>query len=77
MVGSDAIIRLLEEGIEDIKSGRRESNKAIIVFLTEGVNHPEEYSVGWGQAGLKMSESLGLLDLCKTMFINEMGYGDG
>ena len=46
-------------------------DKALFVKLD---SNNGDYTVGFSQAGMSMSECLALIEVVKTMFLREMGY---
>lgn len=64
----------LEDSIKNIEQGRgafEKSKKALIITLddTDG-----QYAISFEQAGMKMSECIGLCEITKQLFLEEMGY---
>lgn len=68
--GNRTVTQLLEDEIGE-QENRGNPDKAIIIYLNTA---EDQYSVGWSQAGLKMSECVSLLDIAKDMFKREMNY---
>lgn len=60
---------MLLDALEDVRSGERKANKAIVLFLDD---EGGKYLHGYNQAGLRMSECVLLCEMGKTMFKEEM-----
>jgi len=61
----------LEDAFEEIRSGRRQANKVLVLFLDDSDGR---YDVGFTQAGLSMSQAIALMEVAKPLFLDEMGY---
>lgn len=64
---------MLHEVISDIKHDRRSFNKALVIFLDDT---DCQYNPGFANAGMSMTECIGLCEVMKTIFIGEMGFHD-
>ena len=69
--GYRSVESMLADEIELISSGKRKANKAMVLFLDdkEGV-----FNAGFGNAGLSCSQMLALLEVAKTLVLDDMGY---
>lgn len=63
---------MLRLAADEIDSGEREANKAVVLFLKDDVG--TEYSVGYRNAGMCVSECLALMKVAATLFLRDMGF---
>ena len=61
---------MLLDALEDVRAGKRENKKAIVLFLDD---EGDKYLHGYNQAGMSSSECVLLCEMAKTMFKDEMG----
>ena len=64
--------QMLGTALAEVKSGDRKTTKAVVIYLDDSEGG---YAVGFTQAGLTMSQMLGLLDIAKAIVRSELGYG--
>ncbi len=67
----DTPLHVLESVKERIESGQESPTKLVVISLDDSSGL---YDIKWQQAGMKMSEMLALLEIAKSVVINEMGY---
>lgn len=62
---------MLRQLASEIEDGAVEAGKAVVLTLdtTDG-----EYNVGFANAQMSSSEMLALLEVAKTVILNQMGY---
>lgn len=63
----------LEDALNDIgKRGAFENGKKLLILALD--DNDEEYNVSFIQAGMKMSDCVGLCEVAKTIFLKNMEY---
>jgi len=67
----DTPLHALELVKERIETGQQAPTKLIVISLDDSSG---QYDVKWQQAVMTMSQLLALLEIAKTIAINEMGY---
>jgi hypothetical protein len=67
----DTPLHALELVKERIETGQQSPTKLIVISLDDSDGL---YDVKWQQAGMTMSQLLALLEIVKSIAINEMGY---
>jgi hypothetical protein len=63
----------LEEALHDLRGGQgviARANKVLIIPLAD---QDDGYAHGFYQAGMSMSECIALVEIAKTMFLEQMG----
>jgi hypothetical protein len=66
-----SVEQMLEHALEDVRSGKRTANKAVLLWLKD---NEDSYDVGFIQAGMSAAEMLALAEVAKTLFLNQMQY---
>jgi len=62
----------LQDALDNIgKHGAFESGKKILILA---LDDDGKYNISFIQAGMKMSECVGLCEIAKTLFLTEMEY---
>ncbi len=56
---------MLEDALEEIKSGNRKANKAMVLFLDDKSG---KYNTGFSQSGMSVSQCVALLETAKFDF---------
>lgn len=59
----------LLDALEDVRSGKREANAVLVLFLDNG---DERYDTAWQAANLRGSESIALMEVVKTTILRGM-----
>lgn len=67
----DTPLHVLELVKERIETGQMSPTKLIVIGLDDSSG---QYDIKWQQAGMTMSQLLALLEITKSIAINEMGY---
>lgn len=62
----------LEDALSEIKSGKHNPTRVLIITLDDSDNKFEPH---FYQSGMKATECLALLEVGKIMFLKEMGLG--
>lgn len=63
--------QMLEDLLEEVRSGRRTATKAVVLLLDDS---GERYDIGYRNAGMRLSELVTLMDVAKTDVKKDMGY---
>jgi hypothetical protein len=63
--------QMLQDALEDETIINGEFDKALLIKLDAKNGN---YTVGFSQSGMSMSECMALIEVVKTMFLREMGY---
>ncbi len=65
----------LQDALADVgkKGALKEGKQVLIISLDQGKDG-YDYSLGFNQAGMTMSECIALCEISKTLFLTEMGY---
>jgi hypothetical protein len=66
-----SVEQMLEDTLADVRSGKINAAKALVLFLDDTDNR---YSIQIRNAGLRNSEKLALLDIAKSDTKRDMGY---
>ena len=74
---NDATMRSVEDALQDAincigKEGSFVNGKKVLILALDDTDG--EYKITFIQAGLKMSECLGLCEVSKAIFLEQMGY---
>jgi len=66
-------VMLLEALLKQYNEEKPEAlpNKLLIIPLRDG---EDMYDVGFSQCGMSMSECIALMEVAKTLFLNQMNY---
>lgn len=70
-------LRSVESALRDAistigKEGALKAGKKVLILGLDDTDG--QFSIGWFQAGMKMSECLALCEAAKTQFLKEMDY---
>ena len=63
--------QMLQDALDTPPGPEGNFDKALFVKLD---SNNGDYTVGFSQAGMSMSECLALIEVVKTIFLREMGY---
>ena len=62
--------QMLEDSLEDLRTGKRKANKALLIFLDN--NEKDNYNTGFSMAHLKASEAIALIRVTEVQFLKLM-----
>ncbi|MCK4791252.1 MAG: hypothetical protein KAV87_46395 [Desulfobacteraceae bacterium] len=70
-----SVANMLRLAADEIDSGERVANKALVLFLED--DNPEEehiYAVGYRNAGMNMTQCISLMRVMEKVFFGVMGF---
>jgi len=69
---------VLEDALADVgKKGALAEGREVLVIALDRGKKGDDYSLGFYQAGMTMSECIALCEIAKTLFLTEMNYIPG
>lgn len=63
--------QMLEDAVADCDGDRERYRKAVVLWLDDSDGR---FDVGYTQAGMNCSQMIALVEVAKTMFLEDMGY---
>lgn len=64
----------LEDALEEVRSGERQADGVLILFVDRTDKENNQYSTGWQASHLRSTEMIALMEAIKVGLLRDMGF---